>query len=219
MKGIQGLLLDMDGTLLDTLEDIRDVVGPVLAERGYGPFGIHRYRRGVGRGVEALLASLLPEADAEEEVLRELGRIVRERYRRWGNPRTRLYPGIPGLLNAAADAGLPMAVVTNKPQAAAEECVKEFLDSWRFSAVVGAVEGRPLKPDPQGALGAAFEMGAAPGRTVMLGDSDVDILTARAAGMVSVGALWGFRDRTVLERAGADRIASDPAEAADLILS
>jgi phosphoglycolate phosphatase len=219
MGPLQGLLLDMDGTLLDTLEDIREVVGPVLRKHGWGPFGLEEYRRGVGRGVEALLASLLPDGEVDAGSLEDMGRTVRKRYRRWGNRRTRLYPGVPGLLDAASSAGLPMAVVTNKPQAAAEECVKEFLDAWSFSAVFGAEEGRPLKPEPQGALAAASAMGATAGRTALLGDSEVDILTARAAGMMSVGALWGFRDRDTLERAGADRIVSHPAEVVDLILA
>src|SRR6056297_1994967 len=118
-----GLLLDMDGTLLYTLEDIRDAVNDVLAEWGYGPYSLEEYRRGVGSGVGALLERLLRD-DAGEADMDALAGEIRSRYAAWGNRRTRPYDGVPELLDAVAGAGLPMAIVTNKPQGSAERCVK-----------------------------------------------------------------------------------------------
>ena len=212
----RGLLLDMDGTLLYTLEDIRDAVNEVLVERGYGPYGLEEYRRGVGSGVAVLLERLLGE-DAREADMDSLAGEVRRRYAARGNRRTRPYDGVPELLDAVSGAGLPMAIVTNKPQGAAEGCVKELLDRWEFAAVVGADAGFPLKPDPAGSLHAAEAMGVEPGRVLYLGDSEVDMRTAAAAGMVPVGALWGFRDRETLEREGAGQLVSRPSEVMDLM--
>ena len=212
----RGLLLDMDGTLLYTLEDIRDAVNEVLVERGYGPYGLEEYRRGVGSGVAVLLERLLGE-DAREADMDSLAGEVRRRYAARGNRRTRPYDGVPELLDAVSGAGLPMAIVTNKPQGAAEGCVKELLDRWEFAAVVGADAGFPLKPDPAGSLHAAEAMGVEPGRVLYLGDSEVDMRTAAAAGMVPVGALWGFRDRETLELEGAGQLVSRPSEVMDLM--
>ena len=206
----------MDGTLLYTLEDIRDAVNDVLAERGCGPYGLEEYRRGVGSGVAVLLERLLGE-DARETDMDSLVGEVRRRYAAWGNRRTRPYDGVPELLDAVSGAGLPMAIVTNKPQGAAEGCVKELLDRWEFAAVVGADAGFPLKPDPAGTLHAAAAMGVEPGRVLYLGDSGVDMRTARAAGMNPVGALWGFRDRETLKREGAGQLVSRPSEVMDLM--
>ncbi|MGM0628702.1 MAG: HAD family hydrolase, partial [Candidatus Fermentibacterota bacterium] len=135
------------------------------------------------------------------------------------NRRTRPYDGVPELLDAVSGAGLPMAIVTNKPQGAAEGSVKELLDRWEFAAVVGADAGFPLKPDPAGSLHAAAAMGVEPRRVLYLGDSGVDMRTAAAAGMVPVGALWGFRDRETLEREGAGHLVSRPSEVMDLMTS
>jgi phosphoglycolate phosphatase len=211
-----GLLLDMDGTLLYTLEDIRDSVNSVLADRGLGPFGLEGYRRGVGSGVRVLLERLLGD-EAGKIDMDALVREVRRRYAAWGNRKTRPYEGIPELLDAVSGAGIPMAIVTNKPQDAAKKCVKELLDIWGFEAVVGAEAGFPLKPDPAGSLHAAAAMGADPGRVLYLGDSGVDMRTARAAGMVPVGALWGFRDRETLIREGAGHLVSEPSEVVDIL--
>lgn len=211
-----GLLLDMDGTLLNTLEDIRDAVNDVLAERGYGPYGLEGYRLGVGSGVGVLLERLLRN-EAGEADMDTLAGEVRSRYAAWGNRRTRPYDGVPDLLDAVCGAGLPMAIVTNKPQETAERCVKELLDRWEFEAVVGAGAGFPLKPDPAGSLHAAAAMGVEPGRVLYLGDSGVDMRTAAAAGMVPVGALWGFRDREVLRREGAWKLVEHPSEVELLI--
>ncbi len=211
-----GVLLDMDGTLLNTLEDIRDVVNSVLADHRLGPFGLEDYRRGVGSGVDALLERLLPDAGGQVD-LHWLARQVRRRYAAWGNPKTRPYEGIPAMLDAISDSGLPMAIVTNKPQDAAEGCVKGLLDSWSFAAVIGAGGGYPLKPDPSGSLRAAAIMGADPGRVLYLGDSEVDMRTAAAAGMVPVGALWGFRDRKTLEWEGARYLVGRPPDVMDLL--
>ena len=200
--------MDMDGTLLDTLEDIRAVVNSVLSQRGRGTFCLEDYRQGVGSGVEALLRRLLPKADSAE--IGELAGAVRESYGAAGSPRTRLYDGVSHLLDAVTAAGIPMAIVTNKPQAAAEQCVKDFLDAWRFGAVIGASPEVPLKPDPTGALQAAEAMGVRPSSAAYLGDSEVDMRTARAAGMLPIGALWGFRNEETLRKEGATHLASNP---------
>ncbi|WP_165222008.1 HAD family hydrolase [Aquisphaera insulae] len=206
------VLFDLDGTLLDTLEDLGRSVNEVLAGHGFPPHPLDAYRRFIGDGVVNLIARALPE-EAVRSDASLLARCVegfQEAYGRGWNVASRPYPGIPELLDGLAARGLPLAVLSNKPDPFTRRCVQELLPRWSFATVLGDRPGFARKPDPGEALRIAAEIGVAPARVAYLGDSSIDIETARRAGMIALGAGWGFRGAEELLAHGAAAVLSRP---------
>jgi len=212
---IRAILFDLDGTLADTLADIAFSMNHALAACGLPTHAPEAYRALVGEGVERLVERALPadRLDEREAVLAEL----RAHYTAHMLDRTRPYPGIPELLDGVAERGLPAAVLSNKPQTATRHLVDRLFGRWSFEAVVGPSPGVSHKPDPAGAIAIARQVGIEPARWLYLGDTMTDMKTATAAGMVPVGALWGFRDRDELEAHGARAVVASPPEVLDLL--
>lgn len=206
----QAVIFDLDGTLLDTLEDIADAMNSVLAEDGLPTHPIEAYRTFVGDGVRALARRTLPDGVTDGESIDRFTARMREAYARNWNAKTAPYPGVPELLDAVVARGTKMAVLSNKPDDFTKLCVEELLPRWRFDVVVGHRDGIPLKPDPGGAIEVAALLGVAPQRILYVGDSGMDMQTAVAAGMTPLGVLWGFRSRKELLDAGAAALASVP---------
>ena len=171
----------------------------VLRRHGCPPCAVEDYRRFVGNGGRELVTRALPgdRQDLADTVLREF----RDTYQDHLCVRTRPYPEVPELLDRLTARGVPLAVLSNKMQEGTEEVVARLFGRWSFAAVLGEQEGRPKKPDPAGALLAAAGLGLPPARCVLVGDSAGDLQTARRAGMIGVGALWGYRSRADLEAA------------------
>jgi phosphoglycolate phosphatase len=168
--------------------------------------------------VEHLIRSLVEgEIPGEDEIAR-IGEQVRTRYENLTAPVTEPYPGIRSMLDDIRFSGMPMAVLTNKPQRAAELTAQQFFPRIVFHAVRGSQPGSPAKPGPEAAIELSAAMGSSPGRTVLVGDSEVDILTGRNAGMITAGVEWGFRSRRELEAAGADLILETPAGVTSFVL-
>ena len=140
-----------------------------------------------------------------------------QEYGRTWNALTKPYTGVPELLDALAKRGTKLAVLSNKPDRFTQQCVAELLAPWKFDAVLGASDRFPRKPDPASALETARRLGVAPGECLFVGDSGVDMQTARAAGMCRVGALWGFRDQQELMANGAQFLIRSPGEVLDLL--
>ena len=204
------VLFDLDGTLVDSLDDLADAMNTVLGRNGFLPHPVDAYRYFVGDGMEMLVRRALPEARRDEgTVSRCLGEMKGEYEERWAC-KTRPYPGIPELLSALAGRGIPMAVLSNKPEDATLGVVERLLCSWTFAAVCGARPGLPKKPDPSGALEIASRLGIAPEAWVYAGDTGTDMKTANAAGMFAVGVLWGFRGAEELTAAGARILVRHP---------
>ena len=213
----QAVIFDLDGTLLDTLEDIGYTVNRVLSARGFPVHPINAYRFYLGDGVAKLIERALPEAKRDAETLRSCLEAYRADYDRHWNIRTRLYKGIGALLNELTVHGLKLAILSNKPHEFTELCVREFLPKWSFDAVIGQREGVPLKPAPAGALEIAHTLGIPPAAFLYLGDTAVDITTAIAAGMTPVGVLWGFRPAKELLESGAKILIEQPLEILELL--
>jgi phosphoglycolate phosphatase len=217
LAALKAVLFDLDGTLLDTLADIASCANVVRAELGLPPHPKEAYKHFVGDGLTELLKRAFPARALRGPGLKARARRFEELYEEHGQDETRPYPGVARMLDALALRGLPMAVVSNKPQRFTEACVRELLPRWRFAAVRGARTQVPLKPDPAGPLAAARAMAVRPGSVLYLGDTGVDMKAAQAAGMFPVGALWGFRDAEELRRYGARVLIRRPQELLDLL--
>lgn len=208
----RAVIFDLDGTLLDTLEDIADSANHALSRFGLPTHPLDAYRYFVGDGVEMLVRRMLPEADRSEQTVGEVTTAYRAEYGRRWKAKTRAYDGIEELLDGLAAAGVKTAVLSNKPHEPTQRCVDEFLSKWKFDVVVGHREGTARKPDPAGALWIAGQWQVAPSDILYLGDTATDMQTAVAAGMYACGALWGFRDAEELQSSGAKVLLEHPAE-------
>ncbi len=208
----RAILFDLDGTLLDTLEDLALSVNAVLKRFGHPEHPLDSYRYFVGDGIEMLLRRSLPEGAITEKYVGKLVQAVQEEYRNRWMDHTRPYPGIPELLTRLEDKVIPKVILSNKPHEFTVLTVEALLPSWRFAAVVGSKPGLPRKPDPAGALAIAQDLKIHPREFVYLGDTATDMQTAIAAGMYPVGALWGFRPAKELTDSGAKKLVQSPPE-------
>lgn len=200
---IAAVLFDLDGTLLDTLADLAYSANRVLESHGLPTHPEGAYRDFVGEGIRMLFFRALPEPHRTEAWISRCAEEFLAVYGRHWNVETRPYRGIPELLDALSWRQLRLAILSNKPHASTEQCARALLPADRFEIVLGQRDGLPRKPDPAGALEIAHRMGVSPSHFVYLGDSGTDMQTAVRAGMVPVGALWGFRGRDELLAHGA----------------
>jgi len=208
----KAVIFDMDGTLLDTLEDLADAMNRTLEDRGFPIHSVKAFRYFVGNGVAKLVSRTLPPEKRNSELTAECLEAFLTEYDRNWNRKTRLYDGVPELLDALTAKEIPMAVFTNKPQHFAELCMREFLPKWEFGVVLGQREGYPMKPDPAVPREIAEHLDIAPEAFLYLGDSDADMKTAVNTNMFPVGALWGFRSEKELRESGAVKVIRQPME-------
>ena len=208
----EAVIFDLDGTLLDTLEDLADAMNRTLEKKGFPSHPVEAYRYFVGNGAAKLVSRALPPERQNEHLTAECLKAFLEAYDRNWNRKTKPYDGVPELLDALTLKEIPMAVFTNKPHEFAQRCVREFLAKWKFGAVFGQRKGYPIKPDPTVPYEIAGMLNSPPEQVLYLGDSDADMYTAVNAGMLPVGALWGFRPGEELRDAGAAALISRPTE-------
>jgi len=213
----KAIIFDLDGTLLDTLDDLANAMNRVLLERRFPTHGIDKYRSFIGDGVDNLIKRALPEKNCNEDTVHTCIEAFLEDYHKNWNRDTRPYKGIPELLDALKERGLKTAILSNKPHDTTTVCVTELLPRWRFDVVLGHRDGTPHKPDPSGALEISMRLTIPPEEFLYVGDSGVDMETAIAAGMFPVGVLWGFRSAEELEERGAQALISHPLEVLDLL--
>jgi len=216
-KRFRAVLFDLDGTLLDTLEDIANSTNRVLARHGFPSHPIDAYRYFVGDGVVTLFTRALPAERRDEATIETCVRDYHTDYKGNWNVRTCLYPQVEELLDALTARGIPFAVLSNKPHEFTTACVECLLARWQFAAVCGQKANVPSKPDPAAALQIARELEIPPADFLYVGDTSTDILTASAAGMFPVGVAWGFRPRAELEQAGAKLVIEHPKELLGLL--
>jgi len=214
---IGAVIFDLDGTLLDTLEDIADAANRVLVGRGFPAHPIPRYREFIGEGVVRLMKRALPEPNQDPATVQTCVEAYQGEYARNWNVKTKPYAGVPNLLDALVARGLKLAVLSNKPDRFTQECVRELLPGWSFAVVIGASDAFPRKPNPASALEITRRLAVASEECLYVGDSGVDMQTAVAARMFAVGVLWGFRDRQELLREGAQALVQEPSEVLGLV--
>lgn len=213
----QAIIFDLDGTLLDTLADIADSVNRTLAEYQYPLHATDAYKFFIGNGWRMLVSRALPEGQRSEQAIAECVARSRRIYQENWNRKTRLYAGIPELLDELTKRDIPLAVISNKPHDFMLKCADFFLKKWKFEILLGQSDHFPLKPDPASALEVARRVGAPPATMLFVGDSAVDIETAEAAGMYSVGAGWGFRGPQELEESGCRALVRHPLDILSLL--
>lgn len=214
----RAVLFDLDGTLLDTLEDLGDSMNEVLRSLGVPTHPISAYRTFVGDGVQNLVRrALAAEKRTDGELIQRCVKQMREEYSKRWKTKTRPYEGIPELLGDLSSAGVRTAILSNKPHPAVVEIVAHFLPDAHFEAVLGARPGVPIKPDAGAALEISRQLAVPAESFLYLGDTNTDMATARAAGMVPVGVLWGFRGEQELREAGAEVVVSHPRQVTKLL--
>jgi phosphoglycolate phosphatase len=197
------VMFDLDGTLLDTLEDLADSMNAVLERLGFPCHPVEAYKYFVGDGMPNLVRRALP-ADRRDGTAVESGsQAMREEYAERWRAKSRPYDGVPEMLEGLIERGLKLTILSNKPDDFTKMTVEALLPDWNFNVVRGVLAEVPRKPDPTAALRIAEGLGIPPGDFLYCGDTDTDMKTAVAAGMVPLGALWGFRDARELRDAGA----------------
>jgi phosphoglycolate phosphatase len=208
----RAVIFDMDGTLLNSLQDLADSMNRVLRQAGYPDHPLDAYRYYVGDGVEELARRALPEPNRDVQTVARIKRAMQEEYAHHWADRTGPYPGITALLQTLSERRVPMAILSNKPDLFTRQMGEHFFRRWHFDAILGASDSTPRKPDPEGALAICRQWACRSEEVLYAGDTGTDMLTARRAGMFAVGVLWGFRDRRELLENGAQALVRKPRE-------
>ncbi len=214
--GFETILFDMDGTVLDTLRDLWASTNAVLREFGYPERTMEEIRSYVGNGAENQIRRALPEGTDAQTLADALARY-RAHYAAHCRDHTTPYAGVAEMLRELSAAGKKLAVVSNKPDAAVRLLNGEHFASL-IPVAVGETPERRRKPAPDTVFAALEALGAAKDGAVYVGDSEVDVLTAKNAGLPLIAVSWGFRSRAALSAAGAEVIADTPEEVVRLCL-
>ena len=212
---IKAVIWDLDGTLLNTLDDLAASVNAALAMNGMPLRSTEEVRAFVGNGIRNLMMRAVPDGEANPAFDKALEDFTRH-YGAHSRDRTRPYDGILEMLDKLSAAGVKHAIVSNKIDFAVKALSRAYFGE-RMCAAIGDDPSRARKPAPDSVFAAMREMGVTAQETVYVGDSDVDVLTARNAGVPCVAVLWGFRDEACLRAAGAERLARTPDELREII--
>ena len=208
----KNIVFDLDGTLLDTLEDIAISANFALVSLGFEAQEREKYRYFVGEGVFKLFENIFASNPQTPELIQNAVSLFESHYAKQFNQNTKLYEGISKMLTFLQKRGFTMAILSNKPDSFVKMCVFKYLNKWQWEVVYGARENIPRKPNPQGAIDIAESLHVNPQECYYLGDTSTDMLTANRAGMIAIGALWGFRDEAELVENGAKYIVKEPSE-------
>lgn len=210
---MRNIIFDLDGTLLNTMADIGSACNEILSRHGYPTHPLPAYAKMVGNGFDKLIERALPQGNMPDDAARAtLVAEAREWYAAHMMVLTRPYPGMPVALDILARRGCKLAVLSNKPDAMSVILIPHYFPKIPFVFARGALPDVPLKPDPTSLNAMLKDMGAEKSQSCYVGDSDVDMLTARNAGVMGVGCAWGFRGEAELKEARAAVILSAPAE-------
>lgn len=211
-------VFDLDGTLLDTVQDLAEASNEVLSHFGFAAHPVAAYNTFVGDGLSVLMQRVTPE-NTDEATIEKCCNLFMDVYDSCWDRSSRPYPGIEDMLERLKVNDITCCVLSNKPHAFTVKCVDRFFEPELFAHVFGQREGVPRKPDPAGALEAARLSGADVGQCLYVGDTSVDMMTGKRAGMFTVGVLWGFRAEKELVENGADLLVANPMEIVEYVVS
>ena len=213
------VIFDLDGTLLNTIEDLGNACNHALEMCGHPVHDMKEYNMLVGRGIYNLFRGALPEGHRTDTEVRRMKDFFIPWYDAHKCDRTRPYDGMPALLGTLEARGIKLGVASNKYQDGTEKLVRHFFPDLDFVRILGQREGMPIKPDP----GIVREIEKAyghtgPGEVIYSGDSDVDMETGKNAGVITAGVTWGFRSREELSSRHPDMLCDTPEELARAII-
>lgn len=211
------IIFDLDGTLLDTLEDIAISANFALTTLGFDAQPTYKYRYFVGEGVFKLFENIFATNPQNQETIHKAVTLFESYYAQQFNQNTKLYDGIRKMLSFLQKRRFKLAILSNKPDSFTKLCAIKYLREWKFDVVYGAREGVPRKPHPKGALDIVELLGVKPEECYYLGDTMIDMQTANSAGMIALGALWGFREEAELREHGAEYVMKTPSEVIKLL--
>jgi phosphoglycolate phosphatase len=215
MRKYEAIIFDLDGTLLDTLADLTDAVNYALTSMDMPGQTMANIRQYVGNGIENLVSLVVPSGCDEAKRALVLQRF-QVYYQLHCRDKTKPYPGIIDLLKRLKSDGYALAIVSNKPDFAVKELNQIFFKDY-VSVALGECAQIARKPQPDMVLAALSELGVAPARAIYVGDSEVDLLTAKNASLPCLSVLWGFRDKTILVSNGAKQLVDLPEEIMGLL--
>lgn len=213
---IKGIIFDLDGTLLNTIEDLANACNYALTTLGYKTHEVEKYKTFVGNGRYKLVERMLPEDRRDMENIEKALKLFDTYYEKHMIDMTKPYDGIMEMLDSLINRGINIAVVSNKPHEFTTEVVKNYFGD-RFKVVYGHKKNTKEKPDPWAVLEVIEEFNVNKDECLYIGDSEIDINTAKNAGVKSVGVEWGFRGKGELEAAGANYIVNKPEQILEIL--
>ncbi len=215
---IKAVLFDLDGTLVNSLEDLAVSTNYALTRFGFPTFETYKYKYFVGDGMPKLIERVLPEDKRDKDTLNTVLKVFMDHYGEHFADHTRVYPGIERLLKDIKKLKLKTAVISNKSQKPAEAVVGKLFGTECFDIICGKREDYPAKPDPALTLKVVSELGVHTGECVLAGDSGMDMAAAKNAGIIGIGVLWGFRTEDELKNNGASYIVDSPEKITEIIM-
>lgn len=213
---IKSIIFDLDGTLLNTIEDLANACNYALTTLGYKTHEVEKYKTFVGNGRYKLVERMLPEDRRDMENIEKALKLFDTYYEKHMIDMTKPYDGIMEMLDSLINIGINIAVVSNKPHEFTTEVVKNYFGD-RFKVVYGHKKNTKEKPDPWAVLEVIEEFNVNKDECLYIGDSEIDINTAKNAGVKSVGVEWGFRGKGELEAAGANYIVNKPEQILEIL--
>lgn len=216
---IDAIIFDLDGTLLDSLQDIANSMNLALEESGYPTHPLEAYRTFVGNGFKVLVQKALPADKNNEKEVQKMVKKFAEKYEENWFVETKPFMGILHLIRTCVARKIKLAILSNKSHYFTKKMIRQYFRGAMinqgknpFGIYTGAHDDKPLKPDPTLALELAERLKVPAENIALVGDSPVDMQTAKNAGMIAIGAAWGFSGREALENAGADYVLDSPVE-------
>jgi phosphoglycolate phosphatase len=213
---IKSVIFDLDGTLIDSIQDIADCTNRMLKNNGFDTHPLESYVKWIGNGARILIEKAVP-TDTESKIIDKLLSDYIELYTVNYNIKTCVYEGLEDVLNFLEKQKLSISIFTNKPHAETQKIAAFYLNKWDFKFIYGQRNNVPKKPDPKVALEIANELNIQPSEIVFIGDSSTDIKTAKAADMIPVGVTWGYGTKESMQDAGCKIFAHNPTELIEIV--
>ena len=207
---VKAVIFDLDGTLLNTIEDLADSGNMALKAIGLPPFPTSDYYRFVGKGLDMAITRMLKKAGVSEDKHRTLKEAFQHQYDKRKRNKTKPYAGIDRTLHELTENNITLGVLSNKNHSDTVDVIDHFFHDTPFALVYGKKEEYPIKPDPTSLRAMLENLNLKKDSVVYVGDTATDMLTAKRAGVFAVGVLWGFRDKEELTEAGADVVIEQP---------
>lgn len=213
----KGVIFDLDGTLLNSIEDLAESMNTVLKKSNFPTHKASEYENYIGSGILNLVQKALPESHRDSDNCMKYFHMMFEEYSKNCTNKTAPYEGIAELLDKLEANYIKMGILSNKADKLTKKAVQVLLPNWNFECVEGLTSEEHKKPNPIKALHISKKMGIDPNEIIFVGDSGVDMETANNAGMYAVGVLWGFRSKEELISTGANKIISHPLELLNIL--